>query len=375
MESRDTTLIQDRLNASISEYTDVATKVTIDNSLLVAARRLDDQRILAVVDEEGFYVGAITPQSLAAALLNSPNEETPCSAALDPRLLSIDPLMPVVEGLRRSAGESIECFVVVSPRREVIGIWNSSHALGPQPILSLPPVGGMATPFGVYLTTGSHRAGAKWYGLMATGAVLMLIIFISSLLVDWLSGWAFKGLAPTWQDTLSNSLVVGLFLLGMRLIPLAGYHAAEHMVVHAIEQQEPLSANVVRRMPRVHPRCGTNVGIALMVFLGIQNWSLIPTQEYRTMLAVFSTVFLYRPLGSFVQYWFTTRPPSSKQLKSGILAGEELVHLVRTQGPGRTSIPVRIFNSGLLHVMAGSTLTALLLAWISNLLGYPIPLY
>jgi uncharacterized protein YqhQ len=30
-------------------------------------------------------------------------------------------------------------------------------------------------------------------------------------------------------------------------------------VVHAIERGEPLLAESVRAMPRVHPRCGTNI--------------------------------------------------------------------------------------------------------------------
>ena len=51
----------------------------------------------------------------------------------------------------------------------------------------------------------------------------------------------------------------------MRLLPIAGYHAAEHQSVHAMEQGEPLIPQVVKRMPRVHPRCGTSFLLVVMI--------------------------------------------------------------------------------------------------------------
>jgi uncharacterized protein YqhQ len=44
------------------------------------------------------------------------------------------------------------------------------------------------------------------------------------------------------------------------------------MVVHAIERGEPLVLEVVRRMPRVHPRCGTNLVAGIALFLGLANF-------------------------------------------------------------------------------------------------------
>src|SRR2546423_10530097 len=64
-----------------------------------------------------------------------------------------------------------------------------------------------------------------------------------------------------------QALPFPLFLLFVRALPLVQYHAAEHQAVHAMERGEPLDPEIVRRMPRVHPRCGTNIMAGGMVFL------------------------------------------------------------------------------------------------------------
>jgi uncharacterized protein YqhQ len=50
-----------------------------------------------------------------------------------------------------------------------------------------------------------------------------------------------------------------LFALLFRLSWVTGYHAAEHQVVHTIEQGDDLRPEVVVAKPRVHPRCGSNL--------------------------------------------------------------------------------------------------------------------
>ena len=46
------------------------------------------------------------------------------------------------------------------------------------------------------------------------------------------------------------------------------YHGAEHMTIHALEHDEPLVPERVRKYPTAHPRCGTEflvVVIALSI--------------------------------------------------------------------------------------------------------------
>ncbi len=76
---------------------------------------------------------------------------------------------------------------------------------------------------------------------------------------------------------LASNLFEGLTRLGIflgyvymigrmpRIRRLFMYHGAEHMVVHAQEESEPLDVAVVRNHPKAHPRCGTALLLTIMV--------------------------------------------------------------------------------------------------------------
>ena len=129
------------------------------------------------------------------------------------------------------------------------------------------------------------------------------------------------------------------------------------MVVHAMEREEELRPEIVRRMPRVHPRCGTNIAAGASLFLGFFSASWIESSELRLLVAALVTVFFWRPLGSFLQRYFTTRRPNDRQLAGGIRAGEMLLAAHARSSRAKGSPALRIWNSGMLHVMAGSVLT------------------
>ncbi len=70
-----------------------------------------------------------------------------------------------------------------------------------------------------------------------------------------------------------------LYIWGISLTPdikrVFQYHGAEHMTIHAYEADEELSVDTVRKYTRLHPRCGTNflmivmlVSIMIFAFLG-----------------------------------------------------------------------------------------------------------
>jgi hypothetical protein len=70
-------------------------------------------------------------------------------------------------------------------------------------------VGGMATPFGVYLTSGNVSAGAPWWGLMATGAAMFLMLVTGEIVA---SLAASQGLPVAAEPYLAGAL----FFLFMR---------------------------------------------------------------------------------------------------------------------------------------------------------------
>ena len=285
--------------------------------------------------------------------------------------LAEQPLEEVAGLLREGQGEAV---VVLGYGGRYLGLLlprDALAALAGEPIV--PPVAGLATPLGVYLTTGALRAGAGNLGLVATGAALMVLNLLAggglyglAWSLDRLLGQAAEGPAPavTGEAAMTVALVLSavhmlIFLVLLRLSPLAGVHAAEHMVVHAIEEGEDLSLEKVRAMPRVHPRCGTNL-IALLILLVIAKQFLTSvsgaSQEAQVMaLFVLALIVLltWRRLGAGLQRWVTTRRPSDRQLMQGMRVGERLLSQIRERPAARASVWVRVWNAGLLQVVAG----------------------
>jgi uncharacterized protein YqhQ len=234
----------------------------------------------------------------------------------------------------------------------------------------------MATPLGVYLTTGSVSAGSGDLGLFLTGVSMAFMIALAQLLalgvlygigaVSRLPMSAYLNsppiaLVPNVYDIpyyISTVLTVVFFMAMMRLSPLAGYHAAEHMTVHAIEVGEALTPENVRHMQRVHPRCGTNllagVGIFLIIVSRFGN-------DIAILLALGVIVLGWRAVGSWLQYFVTTRDPSDKQLRSGIAAGKEILERYQER-PGYQAVGFqRVWKLGFLQTLAGLASTTALL--------------
>lgn len=246
-----------------------------------------------------------------------------------------------------------------------------------------PLIGGMATPFGVYLTGGGVRGGVGDLALMSTGIYLASLNIVAVLLASFLlgpRGWVYH-LPGIGQQLAGTKLPLFeftwplLFALFFRLSWITGYHAAEHQVVHTLEAGDDLRPEVVRLKPRVHPRCGTNLCAAVMIMqmfwenrggswdqLGLLSQAAIP------MLV---TMFLWRRVGGWLQQNITTRPATLPQLESGIRAAQEL--LDRYQHPEtrpKHSFFLRVWRMGLLQVLGG-WMVVLATLW---LLGLVLPL-
>jgi CBS domain-containing protein len=228
-------------------------------------------------------------------------------------------------------------------------------------------VGGLATPLGVYLTTGNHRAGASDFGLFLTGVSLGLMFYLSVFIV-FAVGWLVQRLTnvpllgilnstsigtANWMDALKTVMLaapIPIFLLMMRISPLSGYHAGEHQTVNAIENGEPLKPEYVQRMSRVHPRCGTNLMVGVMLFVMVSDRF---SSDVATLLAVFVVIFGWKTIGGFFQYYITTKTAGEKQLLSGIEAGTELLERYRRNPAYRVTGRQRIWNTGMPQVMIG----------------------
>lgn len=230
----------------------------------------------------------------------------------------------------------------------------------------------MATPFGVYLTNGVVSGGAKPAALVATGALMSCLFHIAGFGVVALQ----NSLPPRLQYTsLTMSVMqvawMALFFIALRLVPLSGTHGAEHMVVHAIERGEPLVPEVVARMPRVHPRCGTNLAVGAMLFLGIMSVEAIRDMELRLLLAGFTTLVFWQPLGNLLQFYITTKRPSPKQLEDGIAAGRQFLFRSAQAPVIRANLFTRLAMSGLFQVLLGGSAVAIIVYVLSEVLRIP----
>ncbi|NIM05357.1 MAG: DUF1385 domain-containing protein [Armatimonadetes bacterium] len=262
-------------------------------------------------------------------------------------------------------------------------------------VVSPGPLAGMATPLGVYLTNGRVRAGAGDVGLFLTGVFLALLWTLSSGLLNVIclavQQWTplpllaiREGLATflnahyfshvrLWAAVFLFGQLAGFFLL-MRLLPLAGTHGAEHQVVHTIEQGEELTPQVVLSHTTVHPRCGTNLVAMMMVIgMGIYYFTIVkPTDAYSLVfyvsLVVIIALLLRQRIGAVLQWLITTRRPSEKQVVGAIRVGKELLERCQLQQGQGAGFFERVWNIGLLQVLAGVVSTGFVLQTIGEFL-------
>ena len=328
--------------------------------------------VLPIV-RDGRLIGCLTEAALCNVLVTDFDVLEACALAMT-EAKTIPPYVSGAEALRMFAEMQLPTLVVVDDSDRVLGLLSPSDLYARKRSLPRPdPVGGMATPFGVYLTSGGLNGGAPLWGVMGTGGVMFLMMLAGQVAATY-AGMALDKtqLLELPKAAICSGIMWGGFAGLMRLLPLSGTHGAEHMVVHAIERGEELTPEIVARMPRVHPRCGTNLAVGMFLFLAIfiPNWA---ADEVRLLVAALTTLFLWRPLGSFAQQYITTKKPNEKQIRSGIKAGTELIERYSTAHFTTSSIPKRFWNSGLLQVIAGSILTLIVLKGLLWVLHVSIP--
>lgn len=336
---------------------------------------------------ENGYLKGIVPQSCLLPVLQMEAGvgrekllDRSVATVMQPPIATASPEMSTEEVGRLCALNGISEIPVVDSQGYCYGMVSVGDLLLPDAPAPRPErIGGMATPFGVYLTDGSLRAGASDFALITTGIAMTVRYSLSYFSVVGI-GWLLNHFAhlpyatvldpnyvpPASQPMMGlvylaiSLLVLFIFLVLMRITPLAGFHAAEHQTVHAIERGERLIPEIVRRMPRPHPRCGTNLVAAVMVFSTLsQAFGYIPAMDggLAQIVAVVATLFTWRSVGTFLQERFTTRPVSDRELASGIAAGNELLARYLNSPPTRPGIIKRIWFSGMVQVVSGMLLT------------------
>ncbi len=116
------------------------------------------------------------------------------------------------------------------------------------------------------------------------GIFFLLPLFIASATT--------ASISEAWVQHLAEGLIrVAIFLGYLLLVSrtpdvrrVFQYHGAEHMTIHALEANDPLTVDKVRRYPTAHPRCGTEF-LVVVIALSIIAFSLLGRQNLALMVA------------------------------------------------------------------------------------------
>lgn len=193
-------------------------------------------------------------------------------------------------------------------------------------------LGGLATPFGVYITDGKHQAGAGNFGLFLTGVSIGVILFF----IERIFGFGLKYFSVNMTNPSVFPVIfvleITIFVMLLRFTPLAKIHAAEHQTINAIEKGLPLTLEAVRLQPREHKRCGTNL---MVLFIGLQFVVLLFVGYFSRTEPILQFIFLFggfmfvfsnwRKWGMWLQKYFTTVKAPDSYILNGIKVGEEIL--------------------------------------------------
>jgi uncharacterized protein YqhQ len=141
------------------------------------------------------------------------------------------------------------------------------------------------------------------------------------------------------------------------------YHGAEHMTIHALEHEDPLDVEHVRKYPTAHPRCGTEF-LVIFIILSILMFSLLAGQNL--WVSIIGRILLVPVIASLAyellrfgarhrdRVWLrwlylpgiwlqgiTTRQPDDSMIEVAIASMQEALAANGETAPAGSSDPVR----------------------------------
>ncbi len=367
--------------SSIRPFVTQARVLRLDDSVATAADAVRASSVGSVpVVRNGFLVGLVSARVLAQAIdpdLRNPAGSERVTVAELPLegVISLPESMAASDALALLRANRMERAPVLNHEGAFIGMISAAGLACSLLGRERPPVvGGMATPFGVHLVGGGVRGGVSDWALVSTGVAMAVLALLSRGCVEGLFS-LLSGSSAVVEiqrrvdlTAVASVLEIVLFAVAFRMTGLTGYHAAEHQVVHSLEAGDELTRAAVREKPRVHPRCGTNlmVAVSMMDFF----WRSQLFHDAQPLLGMLVTVITWRKVGGWVQQNVTTRRASDVQLDSGIRAAEQLLSRYQSRRGPSPSLFRRIWNTGLLQVVVGW----LLVIGLLGLAGQFVPL-
>ena len=346
-----------------------------ESGMSVMLKGLSSYSLLPVIDKKKRLVGVIREQDVLLATgpqdsdnLMSLRKGATIKNAFDKFSRTEQSLIPIVDEHGRYTGQCASKTLLL---RLIHGL------LRPQ------RVGGLATPLGVYMTSGQYISGAGIKGLVVTGLMFGLMTHILS----WVTLAASSMLIAVFPnivnmhfvewEIIQQGLMLVSFLSLVRLTPISALHAAEHMTINAMENDLELDDETVRTQPREHARCGTNL---MVLFTGIMLLIVIYPYMLERLNWVGSTLYLlaaalllskvWYSSGLWLQRNFTTKDPSKAQLASGLRAGQELLDKFSADPHPNPTFLRKLWGSGmpimLVSYLLSLAIFSVLIFWVGS---------
>ena len=116
---------------------------------------------------------------------------------------------------------------------------------------------------------------------LAVGLFVLLPLFLAGAATQATIGSGQVIVAHLLEGLIRVVIFVGYLLVISRSAEIGRvfqYHGAEHMTIHALEHEDPLDIEHIRRYPTAHPRCGTEF-LVIFIILSILMFSLLAGQN------------------------------------------------------------------------------------------------
>jgi uncharacterized protein YqhQ len=174
------------------------------------------------------------------------------------------------------------------------------------------------------------------------GIFFLLPLFIASATT--------ASISEAWVQHLAEGLIrVGIFVGYLLLVSrtpdvrrVFQYHGAEHMTIHALEAEHPLTVENVRRYPTAHPRCGTEF-LVVVIALSIIAFSLLGRQNLALMVAGRIVLIpVIASVGYEILRWGARH--RSNPIVKAIMYPGILVQMITTKRPSDDQIEVAIVS-------------------------------
>jgi len=182
------------------------------------------------------------------------------------------------------------------------------------------------------------------------GFTLTIAVAFFFLLPLALASFTTSQVQSDWVQHIVEGLIrVALFLAYLAFIArmpdirrVFEYHGAEHMTIHALEHDDPLTVDAVRKYPTAHQRCGTEF-LVVVIILSIIAFSLVGRQPPLIMVA---SRLLLIPVIAMIGYEilrFGARYRRNPLVKVLMYPGI-LVQMITTKRPSDDMIEVAIVS-------------------------------